>query len=72
MGFAHGRAALTMRCRNRTYQAAVLWFAIAAAVLVALPARERAWPPSMVWLAATVPLGLLAEAILTLAYNQGS
>jgi hypothetical protein len=58
--------------QNHYYDAAALWFAIAAAILVALPARDRAWAPSIAWLAATVPLGLLAEAILTLAYNQGS
>jgi hypothetical protein len=58
--------------QNHYYDTAVLWFAIAAAILVALPARDRAWVPSIAWLAATVPLGLLAEAIITLAYNQGS
>jgi Family of unknown function (DUF6518) len=58
--------------QNHYYDTAALWFTIAAAILLALPARDRAWARSMAWLAASVPLGLLAEAILTLAYNQGS
>jgi hypothetical protein len=58
--------------QNHYYDTAMLWFAIAAAILVALPTRNREWVRSMAWLAATVPLGLLGEAILTLAYNQGS
>jgi MFS family permease len=56
--------------QTQYYGTAAVWFAIAAAILLVLPARQRAWAPAAAWLAVTVPLGLVAEAILTLVYNQ--
>jgi Family of unknown function (DUF6518) len=58
--------------QNHYYDSALLWFAIAAAILLVLPARRHGWASATAWLAVTVPLGLVAEAILTLAYRQSS
>ncbi|HEY3613617.1 MAG TPA: DUF6518 family protein [Gaiellales bacterium] len=51
---------------------AALWLAIAAALVLALPGRRRLRAQSAAWLLVVLPVGLIAEAALTLAYNRSA
>jgi hypothetical protein len=51
---------------------AVLWLAIAAVLLLALPGRHGPRLESAAWLLVVLPVGLVAEALLTLAYNRSA
>ncbi len=53
-------------------ETAALWFAIAVAVILVLPGRQANRLQSAAWLLAVLPVALMAEALVTLAYTRST